>query len=300
MTKSTQLRLTEDLSATARRVKVSESGAETVPQKGVATESTTRTRSALHDVLWLKTFLLTYGIDARVENVRSRLLIQRAPANEFGQTGNVRYRVFVPSQFIETLTAWSLLKLARSIVTQTRQLLSKPREQLNEIGSQHEQDTGPQQLSLFSPPNRVRSAEQQTPAEDLTALWQSLRFEYFPERPDIDEYQVRWSDRRHTRCLASCNVYDRRVQVARAMAQSEARSHLAALVYHEMCHAVLGIPKIVGGRRVIHGRDFKLLEKRHPGIKALDAFIVSGGWKKAVVLQERQKRKQKSVFQVAR
>ncbi len=58
----------------------------------------------------------------------------------------------------------------------------------------------------------------------------------------------------------------------------ECREHLPALLYHEMCHAVLGKPEVVGGRRKIHTREFKELESRHPSISNLDRWIKQGGW----------------------
>lgn len=65
------------------------------------------------------------------------------------------------------------------------------------------------------------------------------------------------------------------------MSLPESQPYLEALIYHEMCHAVLGPPKIVKRRRIMHGRDFKALEKRHPEIKLLDTWIKAGGWSMA-------------------
>ena len=118
--------------------------------------------------------------------------------------------------------------------------------------------------------------------EDLSSLWLAIRAHYFPDRPEIDSYRVIWSYRKHSFTLASCNVERRRVAVAHVMQLEDARPFLDPLLYHEMCHAVLGIPPRVNGRRQIHGREFKEIERRHPGIKALDAWIRAGGWRHAV------------------
>ena len=119
-------------------------------------------------------------------------------------------------------------------------------------------------------------------------MWIKLRAEYFPEQPDLDSYRLNWSNRKHRYTLASCNSSIRRVSIATVMQLPEAAPYLEALVYHEMCHAALGKPQRVNGRRVIHGRDFKALEQRHPGVRPLDAWIKTGGWRKAVKQFRRQ------------
>ena len=117
---------------------------------------------------------------------------------------------------------------------------------------------------------------------NLHDLWVSIRHNYFPTRNDIDNYAVVWSQRKQTRCLASCNIDKKRIIVARAMKHPLSRPFLPPLLYHEMCHAVLGEPKIVKGRRIIHGKEFKTLERRHPEIQLLDRWIAQGGWQKVV------------------
>ncbi len=126
--------------------------------------------------------------------------------------------------------------------------------------------------------------------EELKLIWHQLQSAYFPEREDILDYAIVWSNRRHTRTLATCNVQSRRVRVAAAMKLPETQAYLPALVYHEMCHAILGVPERRGKRRVIHGREFKSLERRHPGIAQLNHWIARGGWYQAVKRHELQKR----------
>jgi hypothetical protein len=71
--------------------------------------------------------------------------------------------------------------------------------------------------------------------------------------------------------------------VARALDRPELKWALEALIYHEMCHAVVGIKKSINGKRNrIHGREFYELERQHPGIEQLDLWIKSGGWQKVV------------------
>ena len=116
----------------------------------------------------------------------------------------------------------------------------------------------------------------------LVNIWNHLIDKYFPARQDLKSYRIVWSNKKQTRSLASCSVEKRVVRVAKAMSLTSSRPYLEALIYHEMCHAVLGPPKIVKGRRIMHGKDFKAIEKLHPEIKLLDIWIKSGGWDKAV------------------
>ena len=136
-------------------------------------------------------------------------------------------------------------------------------------------------LTLFQ-----QYAEQAPKAVDsqdgLVELWLKIRNEYFPDREDIDEYRVIWTTRKQTSSLASCNVERKRVEVASPMTLEQSAPYLEALLYHEMCHAILGKPPVVNGRRVIHGKEFKALERQHPQIPELDNWIKSGGWDNAV------------------
>lgn len=137
----------------------------------------------------------------------------------------------------------------------------------------------------LSKPREPFKQEQPTRSEKSSVLclrkeWLRIRQTYFPSRSDIDDYDLLWAKRKQTRCLASCDYVKRKVTVAKQMAEPEARTYLEPLLYHEMCHAIIGVPPEKNGRRQIHGRDFKKLERRHPQIQALDAWINSGGWQR--------------------
>ena len=117
----------------------------------------------------------------------------------------------------------------------------------------------------------------------LFQTWVQLRSEYFPDRSDLDDYHVIWSSRRQKRVLASCNIGRRKVVVAREMCEPSAARWLAAVLYHELCHAVIGRDvSTSSGRRQWHGAQFRELEKLHPDIEALNHWISSGGWAMAV------------------
>lgn len=123
------------------------------------------------------------------------------------------------------------------------------------------------------------------PASDaqLQGIWLSLIENYFPDRNDLADYAVVWSVRSQLRTLASCNISARKVIVARELNHPSHLRWLNPLLYHEMCHAVLGenVPKRNGKRRW-HGKEFKVLERQHAGIELLDEWIKQGGWSRAV------------------
>jgi hypothetical protein len=117
----------------------------------------------------------------------------------------------------------------------------------------------------------------------LERIWFTLRTSYFPDREDLDSYALEWSGRKQKRVLASCNIKSRRIRVARELLEPCAVRWLEAVVYHEMCHAVIGYDVMrSGSRRMWHGRQFRELELRHPDIPALEQWMMSGGWHSAV------------------
>jgi len=132
---------------------------------------------------------------------------------------------------------------------------------------------------------RVRHAQSDG---ELHKTWRALRAEWFPEAPELDDYAICWSSRRQKRTLASCSLETRRIRVARELSYAEHRVWLGPLLYHEMCHAYLarGGPvrdNPAAKRRACgHGAEFKAIERRFPGIAALDAWIKGGGWMRAV------------------
>ena len=116
----------------------------------------------------------------------------------------------------------------------------------------------------------------------LTTIWLDLVREYFPHLIDLNDYKLLWSTRKQKRVLASCNVYKKRVIVAQIFQNPKYSLLLDPLLYHEMCHAALGPPQTMNGRRIIHGKDFYELEKRHPRIELLNKWIKDGGWHVAI------------------
>lgn len=137
---------------------------------------------------------------------------------------------------------------------------------------------------LFTPrPGRARG-HVATSDEFLLTVWHNLRREFFPDHAHIDQYTVTWSPRPQKRVLASCNIRRRRIVVAQELFEPSATRWIAPVLYHEMCHAVIGegVHLSQSGKRLWHGRQFRQLEAKHPDIEAMNAWISTGGWAMAV------------------
>jgi len=118
---------------------------------------------------------------------------------------------------------------------------------------------------------------------ELFSVWANLIKEYYPERTDLLTYNITWSSRRQRRVLGSCNIKTHRVRIAREMQHPECAQFISPLIYHELCHAVLGDSlKRLEQRIPWHGKEFRELEARHPQSADLTNWIRSGGWAKAV------------------
>lgn len=154
-------------------------------------------------------------------------------------------------------------------------------------------------LTTYKKRSHKKSHDNQTkknlvPCERLTKIWQLLAIQYFPNCTELNTYVIGWSTRKQKRTLASCSIEKRMVRVARELNYPELHIWLEPLVYHEMCHAVLGkdIP-IRHRKRCWHGAEFKNLESQHPQILLLDQWIKNGGWSQTV-RSDRAKRARKT------
>lgn len=137
--------------------------------------------------------------------------------------------------------------------------------------------------SQSSKADRTSEKLQELGDGDIYEIWLKLRRTWFPDRKELDSYALRFSKRKQTRTLACCDVFTRKVTVARELAYGDYRTWLVPLLYHEMCHAVLGsTARRTGKRRNLHGAEFKSLESLHPQINDLNQWIATGGWLKAI------------------
>lgn len=140
------------------------------------------------------------------------------------------------------------------------------------------------QIELLLAPRRAPCRKEPQSDPFLYEVWCGLRREFFPERHELDGYRVVWSNRSQKRVLASCNIHERRVVVARELFEPAAVRWIGPVLYHELCHAVIDrdVSRSRAGKRQWHGAEFRELEQRHPDIGALHAWIASGGWAMAV------------------
>lgn len=143
----------------------------------------------------------------------------------------------------------------------------------------------PKFLKNRSKPTRPRKYRVSPPkaAPELEQIWTEVAKSYFPDRPELREFKVVWSRRRQKRVLASITVDRKLVRVARELNHPDYSKFLEPLLYHEMCHAVVG-DKIEkrGRKRLWHGPSFKNLENQHPDINNLQKWIREGGWAQAI------------------
>lgn len=117
----------------------------------------------------------------------------------------------------------------------------------------------------------------------LYEIWANLQRTFFKDRTDLLGYSVSWSRRRQKRVLASITYRDKRVRVAKELNHPDYIQLLEPLLYHEMCHAVIGANvEKRNGKRLWHGAEFKQLERLHPDTRSLDQWIKSGGWVRAI------------------
>lgn len=130
---------------------------------------------------------------------------------------------------------------------------------------------------------RTKTREAGVSAPELLPIWCALVDRYFPGREDLKTYHVAWARRRQRRTLGSCNMTGKKVRIAKELNTPEYARWVEAVLYHELCHAVLGVvARSECGKRAWHGKDFRALEARHPDSAALDTWMKSGGWAHAV------------------
>lgn len=138
------------------------------------------------------------------------------------------------------------------------------------------------QIPLFGDISRC-SDEHSSGSIDLNKVWRSLLERFFPDRTDLLSYTVCWSKRKQIRTLASCNLDSRKIIVAQELNNPKFHRWIEPLLFHEMCHAVLGrMQKGCNKRIPWHGREFKRLESLHPLTESLNTWISEGGWLSAV------------------
>jgi hypothetical protein len=104
---------------------------------------------------------------------------------------------------------------------------------------------------------------------DLEAIRDELLAGFFA---GLEPPRIGWSGRagraRRRLRLGSWDAQARAVRVHRRLdARDVPRFFVASVVHHELCHAALGEPPVVRGRRRLHGPDFRRLESRFPDLE---------------------------------
>lgn len=147
-----------------------------------------------------------------------------------------------------------------------------------------------QALPLVKYESRENKPEEFSQKSNLTILseiWIILQRSFFPDRTDLLAYKVVWSNRKQKRTLASCSLRTRKISVAKELNYEDFHQWLSPLLYHEMCHAVIGRSK-TSGSRCWHGSEFKQLEVLHPKMEEFRLWTKSGGWRKAVMSERKR------------
>jgi hypothetical protein len=107
---------------------------------------------------------------------------------------------------------------------------------------------------------------------DLHAILHQLKARYFPGlAPVYVAWSGRLGDNRRSR-LGWWNPADRVVRIHRCLDDPRVpRFFVASVVHHELCHAALDPSLTPTGKRRLHGRDFRILERKFPDLgKALE------------------------------
>jgi predicted metal-dependent hydrolase len=113
---------------------------------------------------------------------------------------------------------------------------------------------------------------------DLGSIRDTLNRRYFDRTLDPDITWGRWSalrGRRRTIRLGSYDARENLIRVHPALDRSWVPRHFVeAVVYHEMLHALMPA-KESGGRRCLHGPEFRRRERQHPAFASAEAWLTA-------------------------
>ncbi len=113
---------------------------------------------------------------------------------------------------------------------------------------------------------------------DLAAIRNALNRRWFRSRLDPGITWGRWSSlrgRRRTIRLGSFDARDNLIRIHPALDQSWVpRLFVEAVVHHEMLHAAMPASES-GGRRCLHGPEFRRRERELPAFKAAEAWLAA-------------------------
>ncbi|MFH0939229.1 MAG: hypothetical protein V1899_08110 [Planctomycetota bacterium] len=106
----------------------------------------------------------------------------------------------------------------------------------------------------------------------LTQSFQRMNREYFQSQ--LTQPELCWSPARARRLLGSYQERRDRVIISQLFDSPHTPSYvLDYLMYHELLHKFLGIGRRDDGRRSLHNREFRLLERKFRDYKAALKFL---------------------------
>ncbi|HXT50911.1 MAG TPA: SprT-like domain-containing protein [Thermoanaerobaculia bacterium] len=135
------------------------------------------------------------------------------------------------------------------------------------------QDNGKAAAPINPPEHRTEGAW-----HDLAAIRDTLNRRWFRSRVEPDITWGRWSSlrgRRRTIRLGSFDARENLIRVHPALDQSWVpRLFVEAVVHHEMLHAAMPA-KESGGRRCLHGPEFRRRERELPAFVAAEKWLAT-------------------------
>ena len=150
-----------------------------------------------------------------------------------------------------------------------REALARLRAHVDSWRDENDDDLVPPR----TPMHRVRGAW-----HDLRSIRDTLNRRYFDRTLEPDITWGRWSalrGRRRTIRLGSYDARENLIRVHPALDQSWVpRLFVEAVVYHEMLHALIPA-KESGGRRCLHGPEFRRRERQHPAFASAEAWLTA-------------------------
>jgi hypothetical protein len=132
-------------------------------------------------------------------------------------------------------------------------------------------------------PERVRDLPYEYNDPHLQRVYHQLRHQYFPNRPDVDDYKVVWRDQPMQTKNGASSLYDtlayieygtRTIHIGREMSHPDAVQWLAPLIHHELCHAIL--VEFLKPNDDAHAEWFMRINSQHP---QADEFKQWHGWR---------------------
>jgi hypothetical protein len=173
-----------------------------------------------------------------------------------------------PDDILKTLGAWARLTMQRKSPARTRELRALEKALHAWIEARHDADGHARKLRQGRAARRLERLEPKGRHHDLDAIMAAVVAEYFPGHPVLEKARVTWS-RRWGGLSTQTTAHDAQGAPYPLLSISRGYDHLTAtagivggVVYHECLHVAVP-PREEGGRRIVHGREFRRREKEY-------------------------------------